>query len=77
MKAIVTIGYKQYVMDADKAITMLGMLDQAEVYESKWEGKTTAHYIYTQDNNDHIREVKLLPDALYKLAKLAGKPNKE
>ena len=77
MKAIVNIGYKAYVMDADKALTMLGMLEQAEVYENKWENKTTAHYIYPQDNSDHIRELKLLPDALYRMAKVAGKPNKE
>ena len=77
MKAIVNIGYKSYVMDAEKAVAMLSMLDQAEVYENKWESKTTAHYIYPQDSSDHVRELKLLPDALYRMAKLAGKPNKE
>ena len=76
MKAIVQVGYKSYIMDAEKALTFLGMLDQAEVYESKWDGKTSAHYIYNQEN-DSVRELKLVPDALYRMAKLAGKPNKE
>lgn len=79
MKAIVQIGYKNYVMDASKALTLLGALDGAEVYEAKWDNqtKTTSYFVYEQDNGDNIREMKLLPDALYKLAKLAGKPNKE
>ena len=77
MKAIVQVGYRNYVMDADKALEFLELLDQAEVYESKWENKTTAHYVYTQDHNDHVRDMKLLPTALYNMAKLAGKPNKE
>lgn len=79
MKAIVQIGYKNYVMDASKALTLLGTLDGAEVYEAKWDSqtKTTSYFVYEQDNGDNIREMKLLPDALYKLAKLAGKPNKE
>lgn len=77
MKAIVSIGYKHYVMDAEKAITMLGVLEHAEVYEQKWDKGVTSHFVYAQDTSDHIREVKLLPDALYKLAKLAGKPNKD
>lgn len=79
MKAIVQIGYKNYVMDASKALTLLGVLDGAEVYDTKWDSqtKTTSYFVYEQDNGDNIREMKLLPDALYKLAKLAGKPNKE
>ena len=76
MKAIVQVGYKSYIMDAEKALAFLGMLDQAEIYESKWDGKTSAHYIYNQEN-DSVRELKLVPDALYRMAKLAGKPNKE
>lgn len=77
MKAIVKVGYKDYVMDAEKAIAFLKLLDDAEVYENKWNQTTTAHYIYAQDNNDHVRELRILPDALYRMAKLAGKPQGE
>ena len=79
MKAIVNIGYKNYVMDTEKAIAVLEMLSGAEIYDSKWSSlsKQTSHYIYQQDDADFIREMKLLPDALYRMAKLAGKPNKE
>ena len=76
MKAVVQVGYKSYVMDAEKALAFLGMLDQAEVYENKWDGKTNAHYVYAKEN-DSLQELRLMPDALYRMAKLAGKPNKE
>ena len=76
MKAIVKVNYKDFVMDAEKALTMLSLLEEAEVYESKWDGKTSAHYIYNQDS-DSVRELRIIPDALYRMAKLAGKPNKE
>lgn len=76
MKAIVKVNYKDFVMDAEKALTMLSLLEEAEVYESKWDGRTSAHYIYNQDS-DSVRELRLIPDALYRMAKLAGKPNKE
>ena len=79
MKAIVQIGYTSYVMDAEKAIAVLEMLSGAEVYEGKWNSlsKSSTYYIYPQDNDTFIKEMKLLPDALYRMAKLAGKPNKE
>lgn len=79
MKAIVKIGYKDYVMDAEKALTMLGALDGAEVFEMNYDhkNKTRSYFIYAQESEDNIREMRLMPDALYKLAKLAGKPNKE
>jgi hypothetical protein len=76
MKAIVKVNYKDFVMDAEKALTMLSLLEEAEVYESKWDGKTSAHYIYNQDS-DSVRELRIIPDVLYRMAKLAGKPNKE
>ena len=79
MKTIVQIGYRSYVMDAEKALTLLGALDGAELYEAKYDHKTktTSYFVYEQDTADNIREMKLLPESLYKLAKLAGKPNKE
>lgn len=75
MKAIVSVGYKNYIMDAEKALAFLSMLEDAEVYESKWVDKNTAHFVYPQDGNDTVREMRLVPEALYRMAKLAGKPN--
>jgi hypothetical protein len=76
MKAIVNIGYKNYVMDAEKALQLLSVLEGAELYDSRWnsETKQSSYFIYPQDSGDFIWEMKILPDALYRLAKLAGKP---
>lgn len=78
MKATISIGYRSYVMDVEKAVELLALLDGAEVFESKWaSGGGSAYYVYPQDNNDCIREMKIIPDAIYRMAKLAGKPEKE
>jgi hypothetical protein len=79
MKATVSFGYRTYLMDVEKAVELLALLDGAEVFESKWVGSggTTAYYAYPQESNDHIREMKIIPDAIYRIAKLAGKPTKE
>lgn len=83
MKAKLTIGYKSYVLDHDKAIQILTMLDGAECYDSQYQkdmgdgkGSYTTHYVYP---NDEIKthSLELIPDKLYAMWKLAGKPTKE
>jgi hypothetical protein len=78
VKVIVSIGYTDYVFDAPDAIALMAMLDKAEIYQSKYapkeEGGTT-HYIYPQET-DRITALKCITDDLYRVAKLAGKPEK-
>jgi hypothetical protein len=80
-KAIVQVGFTQYVMDTQKAFTLLELLGDAEVYEYKWRKDAPAtHHIYNKqekDKSDPFEMLKLMPDSFYKLAKLAGKPNDE
>ncbi len=81
MKAKLSIGYKAWVLDHDKAIQILTMLDDAECYDSKYQkdtgsGSVTTHYIYPQDEVK-THSLELIPDRLYKMWKLAGKPTKE
>lgn len=78
-KAIVQIGYNNYVLDTEKAIKLLSILDGAERYETKWrnekEGGTTYHvWNPAESPADGMKELKLMPEQLYRLAKLAGKP---
>jgi hypothetical protein len=35
-KAIVQIGYNNYVLDTEKALKLLSLLEEAERYEHKW-----------------------------------------
>lgn len=77
-KAIVQVGYTQYVMDTQKALTLLELLRGAEIYEHKWRKNSPAtHHIYQKDEcdaSDPFEILKLVPDAFYNMAKLAGKP---
>ena len=76
-KMIVSIGYKEYVMEAAKAMAVVEALSEAEFYESRYrnsEDGGTTHHVWGQDANEVTHCVlKLLPDNLYRLAKLAGK----
>jgi hypothetical protein len=78
-KALVRVGYTTYVIDTQKALALLELLADAELYEEKWrkkeEGGTTFH-IFPQDSNEGIREFKVLPMAFYHMAKMAGKPER-
>lgn len=77
-KAVLKIGYLNYVMDVDKAIRVMDLLSGVEEYEEKWqkaeEGGTTYH-VYDADS-DRIR-VQILSDSKYRMAKLAGKPERK
>ena len=78
-KAIVRVGYTQFVMDTSRALALLELLADAEIYEEKWRTKEqggTTHHLYPQDTNDGIREIKVIPTAFYHMAKMAGKPEK-
>jgi len=76
-KAIVQVGWNKYVVDTQKALTLLELLADAEVYESKWiSGGTTTHHIYPQQDQNMITEFKVIPTAFYHMAKMAGKPEK-
>jgi Tfp pilus assembly protein PilE len=79
-KVILNLGYRSIVLDADKAVAMLTMLEDAEMYESKYHSKTdvmTSHNTYhiypmTQENAFNIQ---LITNESYNMYKLAGKPN--
>jgi hypothetical protein len=78
-KAIVKVGYTQFVLDTSKALALLELLAEAEIYEEKWrdqkQGGTTYH-VYPQDTYDGVRQLQIVPTAFYHMAKMAGKPAK-
>ena len=80
-KAIISIGYRQFVMDVKDAVTIAEVFAKAERYESKYhkeEDGGTRFYVYDVDANDGSEmSITLLNDAVYRTAKLAGKPPKD
>ena len=78
-KVIVSIGWNNdFVMDADKALTLLDLLKDAEkyqeVYQSSEKGGSTYH-IFPQQKE--LANLKVLSTNMYNLAKLAGKPEEK
>jgi hypothetical protein len=77
-KIEIELGHRHFVLEGDKALQVLDLLQSAEIYERRWrredEGGTT-HHIYPQDPVGSIIEISYLTDAQYNMYKLAGKPN--
>ena len=76
-KAIVNLHtYKPLVLDMEDAITLSRILGGAEVYEKKYNTNNASHYIYDNDTAD-VATINVIPDSLYRMAKLAGRPEKD
>lgn len=81
-KAIVSVGYNEFVLDLNDGVALMEIMGRAERYKSKTDysvkPNTTAYYVWDQEVGDSTRvELKLLPDAVYRVAKLAGKPEEK
>jgi hypothetical protein len=79
-KCVVAIGYKSFVIDADKGVQLLDLLADAEIYEEKYNGsgQATTYHIYANEggNSGGIGvDLRLLPQSFYSISKLAGKPS--
>lgn len=71
---VLSFNYGEFVLPPKDAITIMEMLQKAERYETKYQsGGENTHHIYT--NNDSFT-AKVISDDLYRMAKLAGKPEK-
>ena len=76
-KAIIRIGYDQFVMDAEDALTIHEILAKAECFKRNYRSKDeggTLYYVWQQDAETEPRNIEIMPDNLYRMAKLAGKP---
>lgn len=80
-KCVVKIGYTSYVTDTSKAITLLEILNDLELYEEEYHSSKdgnpsyTSFHVYPQEEMG-LATVKLLPTNMYQVAKIAGKPTK-
>ena len=78
-KVVVEMGYKSFVMDTKDGVALMDVLGRAEIYEEKYnreEESTESRYtyhVYPMEVRSGIA-MRLMSDELYKLYKLAGKP---
>lgn len=80
---VVDIGYSSIVLPADKALKLVEMLQEAEAYEFKYISKEERERLGASSDNLHFvypsertYSMKVISDDLYRMAKLAGKPEK-
>jgi hypothetical protein len=78
-KAVLRVGYNEYILDIGDAVTVMEIMAKAENYKCKHDytakPNTTAYYIWEQEaTNRESIGISLMPDAVYRVAKLAGKP---
>ena len=78
-KVVMNLGYRSVVVDMDKALAIANLLEDAELYESKYHSSTdgkpsyNTHHIYPM-TQDHSFTMQLITNESYNLYKLAGKP---
>jgi hypothetical protein len=76
-KVLIEIGWKKFVVDAAEALAVSDMLSKAEMYETKYvkdsnDKQVSMHYVYPQEDSNWRMEI--MPENIYRMAKLAGKP---
>jgi hypothetical protein len=74
-KVTIEMGYKSYVLDAKDALALAEIVSKAEMFEEKYHGggQDNTYHVYSNEERFIIR---VLPDSLYNMARLAGKPEK-
>ena len=76
---VMEIGYNSIVLSIEDALAMAEILQRAEKYEKKYrkdEVTGTSDYTYHVWPNPDEVAMKLISDDTYRMAKLAGKPEK-
>lgn len=80
MMMVIEFGWSnKFILKTADAVRLLELFEKAEVYEENWrkeeDGGTTYH-VYPI-SPEKMPSIKLISDDLYRMAKLAGKPEKQ
>lgn len=82
----ISIGYSNYIMDKEDALTLVNILEKAEIFEEKYlrqeerssmglpDSQSHTYHVYP---NENMFTMKVISNDLYRMAKLAGKPEKK
>ena len=78
-KAIVRVGYEDYIVDAAKALAIVEALADAERYDMKYHregGGVPAHHTYHvyDVDTDKKFDIQVISNKFYLMCKMAGKP---
>ena len=81
---VVDLGYKKVVLDRERAMALIEILETADVYEEVYWGEqdrirlgmgneTYTYHVYANDTNFSMQ---IMSESKYQMAKLAGKPQR-
>lgn len=72
MPMVISLGYGDIVLPTEDAVHLLKILEKGERYRMKYHsGNPSTYHIWPQDVD---YQAKLITDDVYRMAKLAGKP---
>ena len=74
-KVVLRIGYDDYVMEADVGIMIAKALLDAERFERKGYGDTATFHVWDGGDRKSLT-AEFIPDAVYRVGKAAGQPEK-
>ena len=81
VKVVITMGYNEYVMNLQDAVTIMDLMDKAEIHKSNYHSKTddrpsfTSYHVYSQEDENDRKTLTLISGDAYRKAKLLGKPD--
>ena len=79
-KCVVTLGYIDFIMDSEDALTLLDIVSKAERFKESYRDSKVGGHLYhawEQDECESKFVARLIPESLYRMAKLAGKPERK
>jgi Tfp pilus assembly protein PilE len=77
-RCVITFGYKSYVVDTEQAVAVADMLCKAERFEEKYVSSMSANTFHIWEQNEIDKfSITILPDSVYRIGKLAGKPEEK
>jgi len=71
---VLSFGYGDYIVSPKDAVTIMEILQKSERYECKYvSGGDNTHHVFPSTES---LTAKLISDDMYRMAKLAGKPDR-
>jgi hypothetical protein len=77
MPMVIHMAYGEFVMDTKDAVTLMQILEKAERYQEKYRSTADGGSTYHIYPSDSAVTAKLITDDMYRMAKLAGKPEEK
>ena len=82
-KAVLRLGYKEFLIEVGDMVKVIDLLAKAERFErvyvpaDKTKESYYTYHVYDQDAAGKFNSIEFMTEDMYRMAKLAGKPEKQ